>query len=172
MLKGLLTIFGGNRPDITPAQVLAVVVVLVAVVVFKLSEAEALALGGLVLALLGGDAATRVGRNIKDGKVEAAALSGTDAPHDLILPAPHPREVEIRSHVEGTGFPSVEAEPLTEEEIEALDEEDGALDVSSDPEADAIPDEALPDDDEEGVREGYQKEYRRSPGRLDEDPQA
>lgn len=84
----MLTIFQGNRPDITPAQIAAVLTALFAVIApfcvlfgVELSVAQTAALNEIqdvakVLApvLIVGDAGIRIGRNIHDGKVTVAGI--------------------------------------------------------------------------------------------------
>lgn len=89
----MLAIFRGPRPDITPAQLVAGIPILGEIAhafgVFTLSETQQDSLEKGVLwafALVAGDAALRVGRNLKDGKVEAAALSSPAVPHDTVIP--------------------------------------------------------------------------------------
>lgn len=82
----------GLRPDLTLAQLVALLsggvpVVLQLLVAFGLFTPDAVQtealntatqwLGLMAVGLFGGDAAIRVGRNVKDGKVEAAALTNT-----------------------------------------------------------------------------------------------
>lgn len=73
----------GDRPDLTPAQLAGGVPVLAnlanAFGVFTLSAPQTDSLQMTILyglALVGGDAAVRFGRNLKDAKVEAAGLAG------------------------------------------------------------------------------------------------
>lgn len=75
-------IFRGPRPDITPAQVAAAVPVVANLLnafgVFTLNAQQTDSLQTTVaygLALVAGDAVVRVGRNIKDARVEAAAVA-------------------------------------------------------------------------------------------------
>lgn len=85
----MLNVFRGQRPDITPIQTAAIFVagipivsnVLSAFDVFTMNTVQqdalgdALTWGGLLAAaLVGGDAAVRIGRNVKDGKVQAAEM--------------------------------------------------------------------------------------------------
>ena len=85
----MLNVFRGQRPDITPIQTAAIFVagipivsnVLSAFDVFTMNAVQqdalgdALTWGGLLAAaLVGGDAVIRVGRNVKDGNVEAAEM--------------------------------------------------------------------------------------------------
>jgi hypothetical protein len=74
-------IIGGQRPDLTPAQVVAGVPVLANLLhvfgVFSLDAAQTDSLEktiGYGMALVAGDAAVRIGRNLKDARVEATAI--------------------------------------------------------------------------------------------------
>lgn len=76
----MLNIFRGPRPDITPAMVIAAIFAAAAPICLligvDLSSAQLDALEQLRLvavALVGGDAAIRIGRNYADGKTQAAA---------------------------------------------------------------------------------------------------
>lgn len=127
MLRGILS---GNRPDITPAQIAGLVPVtadlLHAFGVYTMTEAQRTSLTRAVIvggALIIGDAIVRVGRNVKDGAVEAAALQSEQVPPG----AP----------TEPGGVVPVEA-PLDPDEIEA--ELGDELDVDEDD---------LPSDEEE-----------------------
>ena len=149
-------IFGGNRPDITPAQVVGgafaavgPVCVLLGVHLSKVQLGAVDDLKLIALGLIGADAAVRIGRNLKDGKVEAAALSSTSTPPDTtktVTGADTTTTVSVDGReVAGAVAAHVPEEaPLEVEEIESLPPE-----VSSDPEADAIDAAALPSDDEE-----------------------
>lgn len=125
----LRNIFSGNRPDITPAQVIAAVFGAIGPVLtlinVKLAEAQMDALDDLKVIAIGlfvSDAAIRIGRNVKDGKVEAAALlpTGGDAPAGPLTEDDVPEEA-----------------PFAPEEIEP------EADETSDPEADALTDEEI-----------------------------
>lgn len=151
-------IFSGHRPDITPAQAIggafAAIGPICVLVGLHLSKNQLGALDDLklvALSVIGADAAVRIGRNLKDGKVEAAAISAPTAPADTTTTvqgaggdttkvSTKPAESE---HIEGLpAEPPAEEAPLDVDEIESLPPE-----VSSDPEADAITD--LPSDEEE-----------------------
>ena len=89
----MLGIFRGPRPDITPAQIIGGIPVVAEGLhtfgIYTLSAAQQASLTKAVaygLALVVGDAAVRIGRNVKDGRVEAAALSAPVAPHDAVTP--------------------------------------------------------------------------------------
>jgi hypothetical protein len=88
---------GGTMPDITPPQIVALVIAGIPILatllrafgVFDLSLAEQQALsdtltwaGVFAGTLIGGDAILRTGRNVRKGKVEAALASGDDVNTD------------------------------------------------------------------------------------------
>lgn len=88
-------LLGGHRPDITPVQVTAIAVAGVPIVsnllaayhVYSPSPEQLASLKaatgwafGTAAALVLGDAGVRAARNVKDGRVEAAALVGGSAP--------------------------------------------------------------------------------------------
>lgn len=85
---GILKTLQGNRPDITPAQLVAAgfaavqpVCVLVGA---HLSTQQVDALGDLRVVAVGlvvGDAAIRIGRNVHDAKVSAAGLVAANGKH-------------------------------------------------------------------------------------------
>jgi hypothetical protein len=79
MQRGLIS---GNRPDLTPVQLIAGVPIIAELLhtfgVYDLSQAQQDSLGKAVtfcFGLLGADAAVRIGRNLKDAKVESMALA-------------------------------------------------------------------------------------------------
>ena len=87
-MKGLTT---GPRPDITPSQIVAMVLAGVPILaqllrafgVYDLGPGEQEALsdaitwcGVLAAALIGGDAVVRTGRNLRAGQVESALAAG------------------------------------------------------------------------------------------------
>jgi hypothetical protein len=83
-MKGILS---GQRPDLTPAQIAGGVPVLANLLhvfgVFSLSAAQADSLEKTInygLGLVVADAAVRIGRNIKDARVESSALAMTGEP--------------------------------------------------------------------------------------------
>ena len=83
----MLNAFRGQKPDITPAQLVAAIPIvcnlLAAFDVFDVTDAEqdALATAGVWgIALIAGDALIRLGRNHAASKVSAAALSGGGSP--------------------------------------------------------------------------------------------
>jgi hypothetical protein len=91
MLKGL---FKGPMPDITPPQIVAILVGGVPILaefgrafgLYSISLAQQAALsnavtwaGVLAAALIGGDALLRTGRNLRSGKVEAVLAEGGEA---------------------------------------------------------------------------------------------
>lgn len=79
----MLGIFSGQRPDITPIQVLAgIVLALNLAGLITLDTEQATGLVAFVL----GDTGLRAARNAKDAKVEAAAVASPAEPHDLVLP--------------------------------------------------------------------------------------
>jgi L-aminopeptidase/D-esterase-like protein len=119
----MLGIFRGQRPDITPAQVIAGIPIVGetahAFGVFTLSAPQQDSLEKVVLwafALVAGDAVLRVGRNLKDGKVEAAALASPAVPHDTVIPVEDLDEVdedlELADDLEDEELPEpIEAAP-------------------------------------------------------------
>lgn len=183
----LARIFGGHRPDITPAQVVGgafasvgPVCVLLGVHLSKIQLGAVDDLKLIALGLIGADAAVRIGRNIKDGKVEAAALSSPTVPPDAIGDVPAGHTVSVSKTVVGPdGATSVhlngeeiaaavathaESEPpitpaftgtVPEEAPFSEDEIDNLPpEVSSDPEADALDEADLPSDDDEQLTIG------------------
>lgn len=92
-----MSIIRGARPDLTPAQIVGGVPVLANLLhafgVFSLTVSQQDSLEQTItygLALVAGDAVVRVGRNIKDARVESTALAmpgepRTDGPSDLEL---------------------------------------------------------------------------------------
>jgi hypothetical protein len=96
---------GGTRPDLTLAQLVALLggglpVLLTLLAAFGVfdpnaAQREALSdatqwLGLMAVGLFGADAAIRIGRNVKDGRVEAAALAPASAAPDTMPYAPLP----------------------------------------------------------------------------------
>lgn len=81
-------LFSGARPDLTPAMLVAGIPVLAELLhsfgVYSLSQAQQDSLSKALIfgaGLLGADAVVRVGRNLKDAKVESTALAqGGEAP--------------------------------------------------------------------------------------------
>lgn len=142
----------GLRPDLTLAQLVALVsggvpVVLQLLVAFAVfdpdaAQTEALNtatqwLGLLAIGLFGGDAAIRFGRNLKDGKVEAAALTGPTPPT--------PPQYAFGTMLQG--------EPI-KGEVGTFEHEDMAA---------AFHSEGLPTDDEEFGRAGDTRPPEESP---------
>jgi len=114
----MLNIFRGQRPDVTPVQVTAVLVagipalatLLSAFGITDLSTAQQDALSGAltwcaILAglLIGGDATLRTARNVVDGKRDAAAMlagstSGPEGPGGPPAADSHDPEVDDAEH--------------------------------------------------------------------------
>lgn len=135
----------GERPDITPAQIIATLVAGVPIIanlgyafgVFAISVAQqdaltqAMTWGGILAGLLvGGDAGLRAARNAKDAKVDAAAVSQVPA-------AETPDGSEIP---DAPGNPAVPDREITEDDLAALENEplpDTASSV-------VIPDDSIP----------------------------
>ncbi len=158
----MLNAFRGQRPDITPIQTAALFVAGIPIVskmlaafdVFTVSAAQqdalgdALTWGGLLgAALVGGDAVIRVGRNVKDGKVEAAemeAFAFSTANNNLSSGAaedatdlPHDEQIEE------------DPEPVVDESTP--DDELAPEDVSRPAQPSEVNLEGEPDEDEEPV---------------------
>lgn len=144
-------VIGGSRPDLTPAQLIAGIPILAELLhtfgVYNLSQPQQDSLGKGVtfcFALLGADAAVRIGRNLKDGKVESSALLKASEPP--VGPTGTASTDGEPSHVAAEAI--VAEAPLDPEEvagIESLDEGledefdldlDGDFDVGEDPELD------------------------------------
>jgi hypothetical protein len=117
----MTNIFSGKRPDVTPAQVAAVLVAGVPAVatllsafgIYELSKDQQDALAGVltwsaVLAglLIGSDATLRTARNVVDAKRDAAAFAGAAVAAAPALPA-YDDEVELASSAD---LPSDEEE--------------------------------------------------------------
>lgn len=131
----------GKRPDITPAQIVGIVPVLAALLsafgVGDLNPEQKDALESAItysLVLLGADAFIRIGRNVKDAKVEAAAIAKDGEPAG-------PGTV---------GAAPIEATPLVPEEVlgvngptdftpDDIDEVDDPIDLT--PPSDLTPDD-------------------------------
>jgi hypothetical protein len=124
-------IFRGKRPDVTPAQVAAVVVAGVPAIatllstfgIYELSNDQQDALAGVltwsaVLAglLIGSDATLRTARNMVDGKRDAAALASASA---AAAPATPPLDDEVDIADSG-GLPSDEEEFAYETELASV----------------------------------------------------
>ena len=124
-------IFRGKRPDVTPAQVAAVLVAGVPAIatllstfgIYDLSNEQQDALAGVltwsaVLAglLIGSDATLRTARNMVDGKRDAAAFAGASAAAAPAMPTIDD-EVEL---AESAGLPSDEEEFAYETELASL----------------------------------------------------
>lgn len=141
-MAGILNIFRGDRPDITAAQIFGALLVAVGPILqlagIPLEGVKADAVDDLKvigLGLMGSDAALRIGRNIKQGKVEAAALTASAPAAAAPAPAPSPA-AEV-----GGGLVEVPLDPM---EIDALNGDLGA-DYAEDPDVatDDLDDEAL-----------------------------
>jgi hypothetical protein len=124
-------IFRGKRPDVTPAQLAAVLVAGVPAVatllstfgIYDLSNEQQDALAGVltwsaVLAglLIGSDATLRTARNMVDGRRDAAALAGASG---AAVPAALPVDDEV-DIAESAGMPSDEEEFAEETELASL----------------------------------------------------
>lgn len=115
--------FGGKRPDITAAQLIGAAAAgvgpVLALAGAKLSDKQRAAADDLkviALALIGADAVLRVGRNIKDGMVEAAGLATPSEPPLGPLTDDGLHEVPL------LGMDPLEA-PLEAAEIDAFDDD-------------------------------------------------
>lgn len=129
----MFNIFRGQRPDVTPAQVAAVLVAGIPAVATLLStfgvyaltgdQQNALAgvltwsavLGGL---LIGGDATLRTARNVVDAKRDTAAFAAAAAAGGVTPPA-EPRDPEVED-IESAIFVSDEVEFAGEADPEHL----------------------------------------------------
>lgn len=114
--------FGGKRPDITAAQWIGALAAglgpVLTLVGTNMSDEQLAAVDDLKvigLALIGADAFLRIGRNIKDGRVEAAGLAAPGEP-------PVGPEGLYEDPLSVTSVP-MEA-PLEAAEIDAFDEDD------------------------------------------------
>jgi len=104
----MLQVFKGNRPDITPAQIVSGVPILAALLnafgVYSLSpeQQDALQTTGIwALGILGADAAIRIGRNVSDIKSNAVvAEAATGGVSDPEVDELHPDDVEDVSPVD------------------------------------------------------------------------
>jgi hypothetical protein len=127
----MFKLFRGQRPDVTPAQLAAVLVAGVPAVatllstfgIYELSQAQQDALAGVltwsaVLAglLIGGDATLRSARNVADAKRDVAALAGAAGAAAPVI-APADEEVDLAA---SGGLPSDEEEFAEETEIARL----------------------------------------------------
>lgn len=131
----------GLRPDLTLAQLVGglasgvpiVLTLLAAFGVFDPTAAQQVALDnatqwavGFSVLLIGGDAVIRLGRNLKDGKVEAAALTGPTPPPTpprsvfgtTLLGTPIKGEVGEFVHEDEEASLHAEGLPSDEEEFE------------------------------------------------------
>jgi len=118
----MLSIFRGQRPDVTPAQAVALVVAGVPVVsnllrafgVYDPSPEQEKALGDAIqwggitaVGLFAADAGVRAARNSADAKTYAAAVTSPTQPPDVVHDMPQPYEAETVSDNE---LPSDEEE--------------------------------------------------------------
>lgn len=131
-VAALRKVFGGQMPDITPAQVIGAIAAAAGPVCrlagIDLSAEQLGAIDDLKvigLGLIGADAALRIGRNVKEGKVRAAALAPT-GPQPVPPGATGPIAVAPALEGLGNGVP-VEA-PLDPAEIDELTGEVDGLD--------------------------------------------
>lgn len=127
----LLNTFGGKRPNITAAQWIGALAAGIGPALTlagtNLSADQLAAVDDLKvvgLGLIGADAFLRIGRNIKDGRVEAAGLAAAGEPPVGPTEVPASNGFHVPT-LPGMAAP-VEA-PLAPEEIAALD--DGALEA-------------------------------------------
>lgn len=144
-------LIGGHRPDLTPAQLIAGIPILAELLhsfgVYDLSQAQQDSLGKTVtfcFGLLGADAVVRVGRNLKDARVESAALSkSSEAPTGPIDPAQPNGEAS-----QGTVAVAPAEESLDPEEISDIEHPDEGLeeDLYLEDDLDAREDPDLDDD--------------------------
>lgn len=133
-MKGVLT---GLKPDITPAQVVAVLIYGLPQILVLLGvhlgpeQTDALdELRWLALGLIGGDAALRVARNSAGAKVEAAALSAASVPPQLpagVLPEREEAPAGAVGTVSGSGALDPEEEALLAEDDASREEDEPPL---------------------------------------------
>lgn len=159
-MAGLLT---GLKPDITPAQVIAVVIAgvpqLLVLFGVELSAKQDDALDQLLLlglGLFGADVLLRGARNMATAKIEAAALTPVPAPAQLVAAPAAGQHVEATpEHIATTGAA----------QLAAGGDSDGVEDGPLDDEERALLDElnagAVPDSEEFG--EGPEPESRVTP---------
>jgi hypothetical protein len=110
-MQGLLK---GNRPDLTPAQLVGIVPVLAALLsafgVYDLNPSQQKALEDAIqygLVLVAGDAALRIGRSVSDSKRDQAALlANAESAPDVAHP-----DAPVES-------------PLTDDELAAVADEE------------------------------------------------
>ena|SRR5829696_2732104 len=88
----MFSVFSGQRPDITPAMLVAIIGALVQLLrafgVYDVTPEQQEALNvatGLLATIVLGDTVNRVARNHADAKRDAAALSSDAEPHDTML---------------------------------------------------------------------------------------
>jgi hypothetical protein len=150
-VKGLLA---GKMPDITPAQVIALVLagvpLVLTIVGVHLAPSQLAALDdlrNLGLGLFGADAVIRTGRNYRDARITAAALMPVEPEQaSLMLAAQHVEHVPFE-------MPSKRAEGVADEG--GIDDEERGLLAQLD--AGVLP----PDHEEFGA--GEEPESRRVP---------
>ena len=136
MQQGLIS---GSRPDLTPAQLIAGIPIIGELLhtfgAYDLSQAQQDSLGKTVtfcFGLLGADAAVRIGRNLKDARVESTAIAqGGEAPIGPIYPSQDYNE-PYAEVPEDSAVDLGQEEPLTPEEISELDYQDADLDEEPD----------------------------------------
>ena len=147
----LLNVFRGPRPDITAAQVIGAIAAAVGpvcqLVGIGLSPDQLKAVDDLKvigLGLIGADAALRIGRNMREGRVRAAALAIPPEPPPAALAAPAFGEAPP----EAAEMAFTEA-PLEAAEIGGLGEEIGIDDLGDEIDVGDLEDEALSIEEEE-----------------------
>lgn len=131
-------------PDITPAQIIGAIAAAAGPVCrlagIDLSAEQLAAVDDLKvigLGLIGADAALRIGRNVKEGKVRAAALTPT-APQPVPPGAHAAGPLPVAPVIEGPGTAMPVEAPLDPAEIEQLiGEVDGLGDEGDSPGDDA-----------------------------------
>jgi len=135
------TVFQGQRPDLTPAQVAAVLVAGVPVIatlltVFGVAELDsqqqealtnALSWGGVLAGLLiGGDATLRTARNVVDARRDTAAIAAAVGASPTVVEGPHDPEAD---RVEPDVLVSDDEEFAEDGEVERLE----ARSIADDP---------------------------------------
>ncbi|HEX8743518.1 MAG TPA: hypothetical protein VF712_10315 [Thermoleophilaceae bacterium] len=156
----LLNVFRGPRPDITAAQVIGAIAAAVGpvcqLVGIGLSPDQLKAVDDLKvigLGLIGADAALRIGRNMREGRVRAAALAIPPEPPPAALAAPAfgeaPPEAAEMAFTEAP-LEAAEIGGLGEEiGIDDLGEEIGIDDLGDEIDVGDLEDEALSIEEEE-----------------------
>lgn len=139
----MLEAMRGQKPDITPAQLVAVLVAGVPIIsnllhvfgVYDLSSGqedalkEALTWGGVLAgALIFGDAGLRAARNRADAHVQSTALQAPGEPHDVLIGAGPVADADA----EADSIPDGDLPSDAEEEAAPPPDDIGTLDAAGD----------------------------------------